>query len=775
MQFIANAAWDKVSAAIKQARDDIASWIQDRIDFFSKMSRDAQDWIVKQKNDAIQWWESNVRPHLKEQILRPDKNRLNPMGWLPGFHSYMDDLKEKEASKYLNKQQPAITDRLVDNIVQKAKANISFDADTIQLKTRKLVIDAQVIEFKNATIPALAQQKPQQAGQQQRPIADNMPAPVGSEPVAGSNAMAAPLQGAFPRVGAPASANSGASYTAPLAPVSTPTNPKVSMPAPTGVLGLSAPMHRELGQAIQRQSLARFGVPATVGNEVGSLIGDSPVSTPSATESRSVDTRTDNSTDESFNPGKVNKGAHRNRADVPYDGRPASIRYNNPGAAYPAARDVEYGLEGFSIIGGGHKIGKFPTPVHGLAANMNLWRTQYKGLTLRQAVSKWRDDPLNGKSPLPRGFDPNVVITDEILNDKDKMLSLLSQMMEHEAGKGRAHKFTETELANAYALYDAGGIAGYNEKFGKNSAIADTNTNSKRIKGDEPTAQNSGTKSSVTERQQKVAGVRKLPISSDLKGVLEYAASQAGVEVEVISGGQPKIGTSNNRTGSTRHDLGNAADVDLYVNEDGKRRKLSFRNPADLEIIKKFSTASAAAGATGMGAGSFNQRTGKTSYMGDGRIHVGFGQPAVWGGAASNWLGDAWKTGRKNPVDIAEWRKNGATETSRITELSTDKVSNRALTRQHPNRSANVEDEKVKSETKEATAPPKRTEQTAANGAISGGERETPAPVPEETGEPQTAEADNQYDVTTPVDNWADTMPPGQGDDGYGSFAPCIF
>jgi len=57
---------------------------------------------------------------------------------------------------------------------------------------------------------------------------------------------------------------------------------------------------------------------------------------------------------------------------------------------------------------------------------------------------------------------------------------------------------------------------------------------------------------------------RDLPIASRLKQILSFAASVAGIdEVRVESGGQCAIGTCSKRVGSTRHDLGNAADLDL--------------------------------------------------------------------------------------------------------------------------------------------------------------------------------------------------------------------
>ena len=137
-----------------------------------------------------------------------------------------------------------------------------------------------------------------------------------------------------------------------------------------------------------------------------------------------------------------------------------------------------------------------------------------------------------------------------------------------------------------------------------------------------------GSGGKVLERQAELAGVRKLPLNDNLKRVLQQAASNAGVDVEVYSGGQAAKGSGKGpRTGSTRHDNGNAADVYLYQNG----RKL--RDPEDRETMAKFVSAAAAAGATGLGFG------GKGQYMGESGIHVGFGRPATWGG--SPWIKQA--------------------------------------------------------------------------------------------------------------------------------------
>lgn len=125
--------------------------------------------------------------------------------------------------------------------------------------------------------------------------------------------------------------------------------------------------------------------------------------------------------------------------------------------------------------------------------------------------------------------------------------------------------------------------------------------------------------------------IRNQPVSSDLERVLNTAAAAAGIDSVVInSGGQAGAGTGGPRTGSTRHDHGGAADLQLVVGG----RALDFTNPNDLPIIQSFIAAARANGATGFGAG--------TDYMGNNTLHVGFGNEAVWGAGGSSATAPEW-------------------------------------------------------------------------------------------------------------------------------------
>jgi hypothetical protein len=144
-----------------------------------------------------------------------------------------------------------------------------------------------------------------------------------------------------------------------------------------------------------------------------------------------------------------------------------------------------------------------------------------------------------------------------------------------------------------------------------------------------------------------IGAIRDQPITAELQELLGRAAAAAGVDVvRVTSGGQP--GSTGRRIGSTRHDGGRAADLELIV--DG--RPLTFTDQ-DGSKIEAFITAAAANGATGIGAGE--------RYMGNKTLHVGFGtspqdhSKLVWGAEgksvnAPGWLRRAAQQGWNTPL-----------------------------------------------------------------------------------------------------------------------------
>lgn len=163
--------------------------------------------------------------------------------------------------------------------------------------------------------------------------------------------------------------------------------------------------------------------------------------------------------------------------------------------------------------------------------------------------------------------------------------------------------------------------------------------------------------SRVLERQAQLATIRKLPLQPQLVALLEGAAEAAGVDqVLIYSGGQARLGTGGPRTGSTRHDLGYAADLRLLQGG----REASFATAEGRALFGAFARECARRGATGIGAGA--------NYMGPQSMHVGYGAKAVWGAGgkaihAPQWLVSAVSAGWAAPLIPPEARpvlKEGA-------------------------------------------------------------------------------------------------------------------
>lgn len=134
---------------------------------------------------------------------------------------------------------------------------------------------------------------------------------------------------------------------------------------------------------------------------------------------------------------------------------------------------------------------------------------------------------------------------------------------------------------------------------------------------------------------------RSQPLNERLLSAMSFLP-ELGLTMEVHSGGQDAEGP--NRVGSTRHDHGGAGDVD-FITADGRR--LSASNPQDQAILSQVVARAKANGVTGFGQGS--------DYMGDTRIHLGFGAPGVWGadGKSANapdWLKAAYSGAPSAPA-----------------------------------------------------------------------------------------------------------------------------
>ena len=129
----------------------------------------------------------------------------------------------------------------------------------------------------------------------------------------------------------------------------------------------------------------------------------------------------------------------------------ANVRFNNPGAMYPGAAATEFGSTGTGVIGGGHKIAYFPTPVHGAAANMqNLASAGYVGLPISQAISRWS----GGSRAAVPGFDPSTVITPEMMRDPRFVVPFVRAIASGEA-PGQ-YPMSDAQWQQAFNWYKAG-------------------------------------------------------------------------------------------------------------------------------------------------------------------------------------------------------------------------------------------------------------------------------------------------------------------------------
>lgn len=123
--------------------------------------------------------------------------------------------------------------------------------------------------------------------------------------------------------------------------------------------------------------------------------------------------------------------------------------------------------------------------------------------------------------------------------------------------------------------------------------------------------------------------IRNRPISERLNQSLGFLGDM-GIRAEVFSGGQPAAEEGGARVGSPRHDGGDSADVKFFMGD----RMLDWNNPDDIPILQDIVRRGRANGLTGFGAGN--------DYMGAGAVHIGFGEPAVWGSGGKGSTAPAW-------------------------------------------------------------------------------------------------------------------------------------
>jgi hypothetical protein len=149
------------------------------------------------------------------------------------------------------------------------------------------------------------------------------------------------------------------------------------------------------------------------------------------------------------------------RVDIPFDGRPASDRYNNPGGAYPSQKFTKYGMEGYGIIEGGHPIAKYPTLAHGIAANIaHLKSMPIVGKTVGQARNYWVYGNFRGSKNLS-GMDSNQVITQELLNDPNWLAQWMNATAKDEGFGKKGRKIDDQSFMQAMNILQKGGDSNF--------------------------------------------------------------------------------------------------------------------------------------------------------------------------------------------------------------------------------------------------------------------------------------------------------------------------
>ncbi len=133
----------------------------------------------------------------------------------------------------------------------------------------------------------------------------------------------------------------------------------------------------------------------------------------------------------------------------------ASFRYYNPGAQYPSARAARFGQTGYGIIGGGHKIARFPSPVNGAAANFDLLSRSYVGMTIGEAGTKWTGAHGFG---VP-GYNSDAILTKAMVEVPTQAIPLLKAIANRESGKG--NNLTEEQWRQAHRMFKAGSADAY--------------------------------------------------------------------------------------------------------------------------------------------------------------------------------------------------------------------------------------------------------------------------------------------------------------------------
>lgn len=244
-------------------------------------------------------------------------------------------------------------------------------------------------------------------------------------------------------------------------------------------------------------------------------------------------------------------------------------------------------------------------------------------------VRKYRPDIARGMSNddiigLKKG-DPALAVemtrrlTEEnaaFLSRNGKAVTPANLYMAHFVGQGGAQKVLSADDATPLvSVLDSAAIRANPEVLGGGKTVGDLKRwTEEKMGGLTNAGPFSGPVPPVQFIDETAGKIRSKPVQSWVKDGIARAAGATDprIAIKIVSGGQNPLGVGGQRTGSTRHDDGNSADIVLVV--DG-RPVLPEENK---ELYAAFLRNAAAAGMTGLGHYSWG-------------IHVGGGKKAAWG------------------------------------------------------------------------------------------------------------------------------------------------
>ena len=127
-----------------------------------------------------------------------------------------------------------------------------------------------------------------------------------------------------------------------------------------------------------------------------------------------------------------------NTANIGKGSAPATVRYNNPLAMYPASWQKKYGaIPNTDRIGGGHKIAGFPDAVSGAAAGLALLQRgkYYRNKPISDAIATWSGG--NYVASYIKSLEKYGIDTSKNINilTPAEIITLAKAMAHHETGK----------------------------------------------------------------------------------------------------------------------------------------------------------------------------------------------------------------------------------------------------------------------------------------------------------------------------------------------------